>query len=452
MKLNRTLSRQLNKLKLSTEDAPSKEKWTLLLELLNEHYDQNDEGRYLLERSLDISSEEMRQKEKLNKEITLQLAQASKLAAIGTLASGVAHELNNPLAAIKGFAEIVMRGVDDKESKTFKHLMKIKIASDRMANIIKSMLKFSHKSTSETKQELELSCILDETLEIIGPILRNDNIHISIYKDRESFKTFGEASKMVSVFQNLLTNSRDAYWDNKIHSNKSISIQFMTDNNYNQIIYQDNAGGIPDSKLGSIFDPFFTTKPVGSGTGLGLSITKQNIEELGGSLNVINSEGGVKFTIRLPVSDLEESSSPTNSIGNVINKNSRLNQPNVLVIDDEPDICSILGLALGPFMDVKTISDSLEAKKLIDQDHFDIIITDIKMPEVSGFDIIQHVQSNSPDSKIVIMSGNLNTDCPKEIRECKKILKLEKPFGNLTELPAKILNHTIDDDLLVDAA
>ena len=154
--MHRVLNRQLRRVGLSFDQMPvDLNQWQDFLKSIEEAYLQDDQGRYLLERSLDISSKEMAQRLKQNQELHLQLAQANKLVSLGTLASGIAHELNNPLQAIKGYMEILIRKDVDRNQQ-LSHYERVRKLCDRMGSTIKHLLRLARKSQDNERKALPL--------------------------------------------------------------------------------------------------------------------------------------------------------------------------------------------------------------------------------------------------------------------------------------------------------
>lgn len=345
--MHNTLKRQLFKIGLSYDKIPdNSEQWKKIIDVISTCYTQYDEDRYLLERSLDISSAEMQKEIQQNKEMSLQLAQAGKMVSLGTLASGVAHELNNPLAIILAYAEMLKSSPNltsaDKDGVT-----KIISVSNRMAGIIKHLLKLSRQGSGETDKPIEIRRPITESLEMLRAQFHNDNIKILLDFPDEVVFIRGNENALVGVFQNLFTNSRDAFLSKtKSDSDRCIDIKVRKIGEKVNISYTDNAGGISNDVINKIFDPFFTTKEVGVGTGIGLSISKQVIESHKGVISVRSVENlKTNFELVFPLAVIERQESDkfikisADFIGN--DKIKTLNKK-ILVVDDEQYICDYL--------------------------------------------------------------------------------------------------------------
>lgn len=418
MSLHKVLLRQMRKHKLREDQLPSSvEQWQDFLKVLSNIYEQNEEDQYLLQRSLEISSKEMRERIASNKKLTLELAQASKLASIGTLASGIAHELNNPLQIINGFTELIRLKSDDANFVT-KHATKIFEITKRMASIIDYLLKLSHKEMEDNMQLLSIEQTIQETIDLMRRQLQYDNIQIEVNGMDEDILIKASAGPLSSVFHNLIANSRDAFLSSNERPKDpyiKIDLKDNPEDGVVNIFFEDNAGGIPEDVLAQIFDPFFTTKQVGKGTGLGLSLSRQTIEVFKGEMAVEVVDNKTLFKISLPRAvDLDEISSISQvNVGDVsaVKLNSLQNK-RILVVDDESDICSIIATNLdSKNLDVTSTTSPEEAIQLLENEHFDLLLTDLRMPKVSGLQLAEKAQTLLPDCKVIIFSGHsLNTE------------------------------------------
>lgn len=235
----------------------------------------------------------------------LQLEQATKLATLGEMAAGIAHELNQPLNAIKLTATNLMLQYQRDKSKAEKNaltkLSQINAQIDR-ASVITDHMRKSARLASEDQAVADVASVVNDTYLLVESSLRLESIE---------FRTEIEASmapcklhpvRLEQVLLNLIANARDAFQDSQDRSDIDWILISAHQKSHQSIelTIADSAGGIPDSKIQRIFDPFFTTKEVGKGTGLGLSISYSIIEDSGGKLSVKNSKHGAIFTLTLP--------------------------------------------------------------------------------------------------------------------------------------------------------
>ena len=391
---------------------------------------------------------------KLEKDqIQSQLIQSAKLASIGILASGVAHELNNPLTVVMGNTQLIKKLKDDP-AKIDEKVDKINHAAVRMKSIIDHLRTFSRESRLSERQQFEILEPINYVLGFLRKQLELQEITINLSMTNSQALVNGDIVQFESVFQNLLINSRDAFDEIKDNRKKQITIKTLVEDDNLKIIFQDNATGIPKNIQDSIFDPFFTTKETGRGTGLGLSIARNIIEDHKGTMLVESEDGkGTIFLIKIPLaknvtnvkelgkvkkvkkqneSVLSGASQTSNTAktgascsyknfednsvtnitivdnsnnGNSDNKSSADISSKVLIIDDETDVLEIVSQSIERSFDVRTAIDPYEALKTIENQKFDLILTDLKMPKVSGIDILAHSKKCQPETPVIIMSG-----------------------------------------------
>jgi len=225
-----------------------------------------------------------------------QLIQSEKLAAIGQLSAGIAHEINNPLAGIMGFAEVVLKS-DTLSAQQREDIETILQQSKRCGNIVKNLLQFSRRKKGAEKPTQLLPAV-DAALQLAGFDLRRAKIEVVKDVPPDLPAVLGDQGQLEQVFLNLIMNARQAMEGAK--SGKLI-ITGSAEGGLVTLRFQDNGLGIAAENLGKVFDPFFTTKPVGKGTGLGLSISYGIIEAHHGALRVESREGeGAAFIVTLP--------------------------------------------------------------------------------------------------------------------------------------------------------
>jgi len=262
--------------------------------------------RNLAEQSLNKAYQEL-------KHTQSQLVQSGKLASIGELAAGVAHELNQPLMVIRGNAQLVKRFIKNGEYEIddlLKQMEPIERNTKRMMNIINHLRTFSRQSKAE-HYALNVNQVIEESFLMVGEQLRLRNIEIKKTLDPALPKIKGDTNQLEQVFLNLITNARDAITeknqDQKPENGNTDSIEIITktsesDANLIEVFFKDSGNGIGESARNSIFDPFFTTKEVGKGTGLGLSISYGIISDHNGQIEIAETgPQGTTFQVKLPI-------------------------------------------------------------------------------------------------------------------------------------------------------
>ncbi len=228
-----------------------------------------------------------------------QLVQSSKLASLGTLASGVAHELNNPLAIITG--QVYLLKHFGKDSSFEERLEELEQSARRMEKIVGNLRSYARESKAEDWTEIDIVTSFKNALGFLKTQLSLEGIQVSTSFPDEPVHILGDTVQLESVFQNLIVNSNDAFSEIIDNREKKISIKVRTSCDRVVFEYQDNAIGIPAPILEKVFDPFFTTKETGKGTGIGLSISKNIIDSHKGTINATSTEGkGSLFTLHFP--------------------------------------------------------------------------------------------------------------------------------------------------------
>ena len=223
-----------------------------------------------------------------------QLLEREKLSSIGLLAAGVAHEVNTPLAGISSYAQMLLQQVQDTDPKR-KLLEKIHVQTVRASGIVNNLLNFSRTGDAQFR-EIEINKVLEDTLQLLEPQLRNIQFQISCTYGEHLQPAYGSASKLQQVFMNLILNARDA-----MPNGGRLTINTRAVDTSLVIDFRDTGVGIAPENIARIYDPFFTTKEVGQGTGLGLALSYGIIQEHNGRIFVESRPGeGAHFTIKLP--------------------------------------------------------------------------------------------------------------------------------------------------------
>ena len=254
------------------------------------------------------------------KQTQSQLVQSGKLASIGELAAGVAHELNQPLMVIRGNAQLIQRNISKGKLKIedmHKQIEPIEKNTKRMMTIINHLRAFSRQSKAEY-YALNVNNVIEESFLMVGEQLRLRNIEVKKSLDPQLPQIKGDTNQLEQVFLNLITNARDAImekFDNEkpmngdTESMEIITKPSDTDDSLIEILFKDSGSGIKEKDQTNIFDPFYTTKEVGKGTGLGLSISYGIINDHKGQIEVAETgPEGTMFKVTLPIADLNSDS------------------------------------------------------------------------------------------------------------------------------------------------
>jgi PAS domain S-box-containing protein len=366
--------------------------------------------------------------------LEMQLVQAERLAALGTLAAGVAHEINNPLAYVMLNLEWIARklpGVADEPASVDGLMAMLDEARDgakRVSTIVRELRSFS-RADGETKHHVDLATVVEAAIKITGHEVRHRaRVSTSFEPVR---RVWANEARLEQVVINLLMNAAQAVPEARGDDNE-IRVTVREDADGRAVLeVADNGNGIPAEVLSRIFDPFFTTKPVGVGTGLGLSICHGIVTSLGGQIAAYSEPGeGAVFRVVLPTTDRRHEDTtrhvadpPPSSVGR---------RGRVLVVDDEPPIANTMDELLGLEHDVVTASNAREALALVLSGvDFAVIFCDLMMPGMSGVDFYEQLRVQRPgtERKIVFMTGGAFTSRAAEFLASVDNRRIEKPFN-----------------------
>jgi two-component system, NtrC family, sensor kinase len=371
----------------------------------------------------DISNEKLLQQ---------QLIQSEKLSAIGELISGIAHELNNPLTGVMGYSQLLQlrKDLDDRAKE---NLLKINNLALRCQKIVQNLLSFARKQKPERTLS-DINDILEKTIELRSYELQVNNIEISRNLDRNLPKTIADAHQLQQVFLNILTNAEQAMLE--AHGKGHLQIRTHPDTQNARIVVEiaDDGPGIPESYLTRIFDPFFTTKDVGKGTGLGLSLSYGMIKEHGGNIYAHSHLGeGSTFVIELPIISRlqDEPALAPDLMPQALHFENLVRGKRILVVDDENYILDFFVEVFQALpMHVDTAGDGRVAMDKILANEYDLIVSDFKMPQMSGKELYSWIKENRPQlsSRIIFVTGDTVSLETRSFFEDNHNPYLAKPF------------------------
>jgi PAS domain S-box-containing protein len=368
------------------------------------------------------------------KRLEEQLIQAEKLAAMGQMLAGVAHELNNPLTAILGVSELLRdrQGIDES---TKRQLEMTHRQARRAARIVQNLLEFS-RPASPQKKAIDLNSIIDRTLQLHDHSLRRNSVEATFQPVPDLPVVIGDANQLIQVFLNLISNAEQAI--KEVRPSGRIKIRLGKLGNRVFVTVQDDGPGIKPEALPKLFDPFFTTKRPGGGTGLGLSICMSIVREHGGNIEAESiPEGGAAFTIYLPIPIAHNRLIPrdldTSSGEWVPPSLELLKGRSILVLDDEESIRMLLAEGLGAQgLTVDCAASAEQALSLILSRKYDVILCDLKLsgsgPNSDGHNVSERLKVaagvNKPD--VIFMSGDVLGE--EAHAGVSMTHKLQKPF------------------------
>jgi PAS domain S-box-containing protein len=355
-----------------------------------------------------------------------ELSQAEKLAALGQTMSGVAHELNNPLATILACAERLSgRSLEDQ---TKRDLDAIHNAAERAARIVRNLQTFARKRHT-TRTLVDLNHVVRETLALRAYDQRAGNIVILQALAAGLPPVFADPHQIQQVLLNLVLNAEQAMLG--AHGRGTLILRSWHDGDREAVILEvsDDGPGVPDTVQPRIFDPFFTTKPVGKGTGLGLTVAYAIAQEHGGRIGIAQVAGrGATFLFELPVGGKQLKMPEARPVSQLpaVPRGTR-----ALVIEDERALGEAVADALrDEGFEVDRAADGQDALATLGQRHYDVIICDLKMPTVDGMTFFKHISEQKPQlaRRIVFVTGDVAATDTERFLEESGCRWLPKPF------------------------
>ena len=371
------------------------------------------------------------------KQVNKKLIHSEKMAVVGELASGIAHEFNNLIGIMQAYAEFAKS--QSTKKNTDKLIEAVLLSSKRAKTITKGLLSFARR-IQPMKERADIHSVIDEVLLLIENEMRKANVTVIKNFDKNIQPVVIDVGQIEQVLLNLLVNAKHALQKKK--TGAKITITTFDLRNNIKVIVSDNGAGIKKENLAKIFEPFFTTKGSKSnskirGTGLGLSVSQGIIEGHQGSLSVDSEENvGTDFTICLPKKDQPVVfTSPIH-----IDKNKNQGPPSILkqwspkaatilVVDDEDylrrALCDILD---SEGYNVVAAEDGETAINLFKSGHFDLVLMDIMMPGIDGFETIKILRNIDPEIKIIILCGTTQAFTKRGFKEAEVQGIIFKPF------------------------
>ncbi len=368
--------------------------------------------------------------------IEAKLFQTERVAALGQLVSGVAHELNNPLTSIVGYAQMLARrrGADFEGDA-----QRILQEAERARRIAKNLLRFARETKSE-REPVDLNEILDRTLDLRRYQLHLESIVVEVLLGPSLPPVLADAGQLQQVLLNLILNAEQA-----IHQGGGpghIWVRtYRAAADFVAFDVADDGPGVASEVLPRIFDPFFTTKPAGVGTGLGLSIVFGIVQEHGGKVLVRRRPGGgALFTVELPALMQPSAAGPAKPVApfarveeekNVASTPAIWHRERILVVEDEPTVAQLIADVLGEEgHPVDAVLDSREALARIARISYDLVICDLRMPHLDGRGLYRElVRQGSPlRRRFVFVTGDTLAPHTLEFLETSGVPYVAKPF------------------------
>jgi len=382
-------------------------------------------GNLLKMRRLYLSLEaQNRALDRTVQERTERLLQSEKVATMGTLLAGVAHELNNPLQTLLGQAELLRESLTDPEHA--RRAEKIENAAERCVRIVRNFLTLARQRTP-TRSAIALADVVEGAVELLAYELRSEGVEVTVDVAADLPALVADGHQLQQVLVNLLANAQHAM--RRQARPRRLSIVARHDATRQKIVIRvrDSGAGIPAPILAQIFEPFFTTKPVGEGTGLGLSLCRGMVEDHGGTIGVESVLGeGTTFTLELPAAPADAAAASAETREPAAVKLLRAIQP----LDDEADVADVIAEALrrdGHTADVA--SNGAMALDMLGRRAYDIVVSDTKMPVMDGEAFFEEAARRFPRlrGRFIFLTGDVLSREKREFLERAGVPALTKP-------------------------
>lgn len=402
-----------------------------------------------------------------------QLVQKEKLAAVGQLVSGVAHELNNPLQGVLGYAELMLAG--RPSAGDTEELRAIRDNANRAAGIVRNLMTFAGRTASARGWQ-QINRVVRDAAAVREPHLQTNGVDLSLDLADRLPLVYVDHARLEDVLVNLIQNAEAAILSRRAGKTNGstvpqrargeivVTTRWQGDPDRILVEVADNGSGLRDEDLSRVFDPFFTTREVGQGTGLGLSVCYGIVREHGGQITARNAEvGGAIFTVELPVmaeslasAEAALSAPPARLAGDPrpaapapsfavaslpdedLERGTRRRK--ALVVDDEESNAALVRRVLtGAGYEAESTTLSRRALVMIERTAYDAVICDVKMPELSGQELYGRVCQIRPEMarRFIFITGDIDGEDTREFLDESRCSYFMKPF-NLERLTAAV--------------
>jgi PAS domain S-box-containing protein len=412
-----------------TRDADGKLRW--LMSKGNPAKD--SDGKIFLYSGIVLDITERKRMEEKKQQLELHLRKSQRLETIGTLAGGIAHDLNNILTPILGYAELGMLELTEPDA-LHEYFKEISQAVERAKSLVSQILLFSREQEC-TPTIVSVQAVLAETLKLLRPSIPS-TITIKQYIEKSCRNILADSSQIHQVIINLCTNAFHAMEEfgglltielKEINPGTDLQTQHLAFQAETclQLSISDTGTGMDDATMERIFEPFFTTKSINKGTGLGLSVVHGIITNLKGDISVETEQGkGSTFRVYLPIVN-----DPI--VTKTIKKTPEKGQGRILLVDDDPALLRMMTKMITKIgFTVRALNFPLQAAELFRQNpqKFDLLITDLIMPEMTGIELAEELHKTKFKIPVILMSGYGKDIEPAMLSNCYGISQfLKKP-------------------------
>jgi two-component system cell cycle sensor histidine kinase/response regulator CckA len=385
-----------------------------------------------------------------SKALEVQLAQSQKMLAVGQLASGIAHDFNNVLTPIIGFADLLLAKMRPTDP-AFADVMNIKQNANRAANLVRQLLAFSRKQTLQPKVHA-LTEALSDLGNLLGRVL-GEKVELRISHERDLGLVLVDIHQFEQVIINLAVNARDAMpnggaltvrtYNVSVDASRAIAPNLMPPGEYVACDVEDTGTGIPPHIRDKIWEPFFSTKEVGKGTGLGLSTVYGIIKQTGGFIFCDSVEGkGTTFRIFLPRFYPEKSTeaAPVEKAPEQPKRSDYTGKERILLVEDEDAVraFALRALTSRGYTVVEADSGESALERIAEEEKgFDLIISDVVMPEMDGPKLLRELRKRGITTKFIFVSGYPGEEFEKDLEGHNDYSFMPKPFS-LKQLVEKV--------------
>ena len=352
-----------------------------------------------------VNSRDVTERQRVENELARQQAariQSEKLADMGTLLAGVAHELNNPLTVVSGYSSILRQTLGDGPAR--ERLDRVAAAAERCVRIVRNFLALARQHPPE-RQKVDANRVVREAVELLAYPLRVDNVEVRLELAEDLPTLWADPHQLHQVVVNLITNAHQAMHGNTSTRRLTLRTRVKAADSRVSLEVIDTGSGIPPEVLARVFEPFFTTKPVGQGTGLGLPLCLGIVEGHGGTIRVDSKlREGTTITVELPVVAAPATDTSSPPAHRALSPGRR-----VLVVDDEPDVAGVLvDLLRAEHEQVEAVSDGRAALEKIEQATYDLILCDVRMPGLDGPELYRALRLLHPEllPRFVFLTGD----------------------------------------------
>jgi len=386
----------------------------------------NPKGEIIGFRGVGRDITERKQAEEERRQLEQKAQVTSRLASVGEMAAGVAHEINNPLTGVIGYAQLLMDR-KDIPSDIRRDLAAINEGAQRVASIVKRLLAFSRQVKPE-RRYVDINELIESTLALRAYHLSVNNIKVATQLAPDLPETVADPGQLQQVFLNLVVNAET---EMKLARGKGkLLIKTEKVDNTIRISFKDNGPGIAKKNLERIFDPFFTTREIGQGTGLGLSLCYGIVAEHNGKIYAESKLGkGATFIMELPVITEAEQPKPSEP---VVEEPEKVAKAKILVVDDEQVIRDFVKRVLaGEGYEVETVNNAGDALKKIEGKRYNLVLIDIKMPGMDGMELYKRIQkiARSLARRVVFITGDIMGTATEKFLSETKAAHIDKPFN-----------------------